>query len=85
MLADYMDEISDPKYRAETEQYISQLERVSLLVLVHAWREVMTARRREGTPFWLSPSITICTACICTICTICIACLSACLPAYLPV
>ena len=29
MLADYMDEISDPKYRAETEQYISQLERVS--------------------------------------------------------
>lgn len=26
MLADYMEEISDPKYRAETEQYISQME-----------------------------------------------------------
>ena len=26
MLADYMDEISDPKHRAETEQYITQLE-----------------------------------------------------------
>lgn len=26
MFADYMDEIQDPRYREETEQYISQLE-----------------------------------------------------------